>query len=129
MSFILNSGPHITSLPNPVLGNTVAIRQTVDTKLTMDKTFYTYKSAPAPSRKLRFEYVFENVGHEKIVELQEFYKVAGGESITITTQDSISYLVLFVDDPNATISKRANPVGSPTGRSETGGFTLTFVEV
>lgn len=130
MSFTLRSSTALTVLPNPVFGNTRSINHGVNFGLSITGVVYTYKRKSAQLRKRQFEYRFEDVSYEKMVEVQEFFKAFGGDQIIVTTHNDDIYTAYFAED-NLIFSTdgKAVPVGSNTGCAESGSFTLRFIEV
>jgi len=128
MSFTLRSNTGITILPSPQLEDTNALSVGINHRQSMTAAHYTYvKKRNADKRQ--FEYTFENVGRGKLVEVQEFYKLFAGERVFITDHHNVTTPVYFLSDNiEFTTSNRSNPSGGIGERSESGDFTLEFIE-
>jgi len=117
----------ITVLPNPSLGNSEALTAEMTHRQSMTADHYTYNRDPGPARR-RYVYEFANVGREKLVEVQEFFKQFGGQVITVIDQDDVSRSLIFESsEVPITIDRRGSPSGTVGARHDVGSLSLTFV--
>jgi len=117
----------ITVLPNPEFDNSEALTAQLTHRRSMTGVHYTYVRNPGEQRR-RFSYEFRDVGHEKLVEVQEFFKLFGGQVITVIDQDDVSRQLIFADsDVGIVIEKRGFPSGTTGALHDVGTLTLDFV--
>ena len=119
-------GP-ITSLilPNPDFGNTESQDISVDFKLSMNGTRYTY--VKSSDRKL-LTFTWSNLGRGKLIELQEFYKLYAGDHILLTDYREEIWDAIFNTSPlDFSIDTKSSNFGGP--RPESGTITLEFLGV
>lgn len=129
MSFTLRSDTGITILPSPVLSNTEALSVGLEHGQSMSGDHYTYVRRRSADKR-EFSFTFENVGRGKLVEVQEFFKLFNGERIFITDHQGTTTPVYFQNDAvEFTIDRRSGTTGASGERSESGNFTLNFIEV
>ncbi len=113
----------IMLLPNPILNNEEAVEQSVNHRLAMDGTNYTYVKT-GPDRKLTLS--FENQGRGKMVEVQEFYRLFAGQRMRFIDWRGDEWNVVFDAAP---IDFSTGSRGAPGGgsRQEQGSFELVLV--
>lgn len=129
MSFILNGSAGLVLLPNPSLGNTEALSVAVNHRQSMTGVHYTYVKK-RDSDKRRFSFTFENMIKGKMAEVQAFFRLSGGEVISITDHLNNNYNVIFAQ---SNIEFTTTGLGVPSAgvggsRDEVGEFTLEFIE-
>lgn len=112
---IIIEGPHpiietTMYLPNPVQGDSIGVRGTVQLKRFMDGSTRTYVITRQGRRQ--FQMTFD-VSREKSIEIEDFARIYAGEKLRLTDMAGVKWVGHFVSNPIELegLGKRSNEPG------------------
>lgn len=115
----------VTILPNPELENTEGQDISVQLKRAIDGTRSSYVKS---SDRKTLNFVWQNLGRGKLVELQEFFKLYVGEQVRLTDFRGDQWNVIFSENP-IDVSVNTRSVNAGGARKESGSISLELLGV
>ena len=112
-------------LPNPVLSNTVAVDSQVDIRRAMGGDIYSYVKSNAS--RFRIEMTFEGVPYHQASAMAEFFEAYGGNTMTLTDHDDVSWPNTRFDQPEFEFSVQGRRGKDAAIRREHCNFDLKFI--
>jgi hypothetical protein len=110
-------------LPNPAVGDTLALRASVQTKRALDGTLFTYVKRKG-GRKMQWTF---NLTRNKGLELRAFIKSYFASEVRIVDHMGRVWVGNFINNPfEFTTDRRSAPAIAPMPRGEQQTITIEF---
>ncbi len=125
ITLVVVNGAARMDLPKPVFNNAVAVDSLVDIKRVMDGDIYSYVKSNAS--RFRIEMTFEDVPYHQARAMAEFFRAYGGNVMTLTDHDDVSWSNTRFDQPEFEFSTQGRRGKDAVIRREHCNFDLKFI--